>query len=393
MNSAQAVLIKLLSEIDEVCLENHIPYFLANQNALSAYRCEKFDSDIAHLDILMLFEDALTLVEKLTDRPGRAVESIYTNKKYPDFSFRYCDTETTRIIIDNRNLSYENQCLCIDIVILRKLYDGPLGWLTGVLERVWTLYRKYPERIQKRIERFGPFGRAFDTVFKHTQGCCRALLKPLFRHTQCKANFEDMLFVRLLSGRRKYFSRKVFATQQLVYLEGQPCFMAGQSEEYFIDVYGKNWPNKIIASIQEEPTNIIDAYSPYWQFKADVDATGETLDFAEYFATETKAQARFDKADTKVNKVWNFALRTGARFKMEELYAPRKKEILALYEQKNWTELIELFAEYDKVAVFYEERQLSVNFDNELFEIYLAVLRRQGRNELAERLKELSLDE
>ncbi len=393
MNGAQAVLVKLLSEIHEVCQEENIPYFVAGEAALSAYRSGKFESDATHIEVLMLFEDALRLTKKLSNRPHRTVESLYTNKKYPDISFRYCDTETTRVMLDSNNLPYEHWCICIDIQILRVPFHGFWGRLTRTFERVWKLYRGYSERIKKRIKHFGFWGRAFDAVFRHTQGCCRALLKPLFRHTQRKASFSDKLALRYYTGERVNYSKHVFDSGKLVHLEEQPCFIAGKYSDYFVSMYGRDWPNKTIRPKQEKQTTIVDTCLPYKQFVMDIVSAGETLDFTAEYAEQLAAKKRYDALDSKITKAWNIAWRTEAKFRMQERYEPLKQNILSLQEQEKWPELIELFAEYDDVAITYEKKNLSVKFDEELFNIYLEILRRQGRDKLAKHLEELSLNE
>ncbi len=78
---------------------------------------------------------------------------------------------------------------------------------------------------------------------------------------------------------------------------------------------------------------------------------------------------------------------------MRDSYVPRKQEIIALYDQKRWPELIDAFQEYNSVAVAYEKEGLLVNFDDELLDVYLDVLHRQGRRRLERRLKKLLAEE
>ncbi len=385
---AQAILIKLLSEIHEACLEDNIPYFLANENALSAYRCGEFESDRTRLEVVMLFKDAFKLSKKLSNRPGRAVESMYTNKKYPDISFRYCDTETTRVTLDSRNLQYENRCLCIHIAILKKPYRGFLGRVTRRLENTWNQYQES----QKPASR--DFSKETDkAASKRAPGFCRALLKPLFRHSQRNASFDNKLYIRLLSGERKDFRKNVFSGQQLVSFEGQPCFIAAASEKYFSDMYGKRWKKKKIKPRQEKQSAIVDTRLPYAQFLLDVKAAGETLDFTAEYAKQTSIKKRYDAIDKRYTRAWNIAWRTEAKFRMKEFYAPHKQEIITLRKQEKWPELIELFSEYNKVAVAFQKENLSVCFDDELFDIYLDVLREQGRKKLVASLEKLSSEE
>ena len=63
MTETQKVLCTLLDEIDELCRENELDYFLGYETALHAYRSHKFENPTTYITLLMPLKDILKLRE------------------------------------------------------------------------------------------------------------------------------------------------------------------------------------------------------------------------------------------------------------------------------------------------------------------------------------------
>ena len=98
MNDIQKHLVKLLKEIDEICMQNDIPYILGERIAKDACQEHRFIGDYVNVKVLMRGQDFDKFRNLVAKKEDRVIESILENSAYPDgMSMRYVD-ETTSFI-------------------------------------------------------------------------------------------------------------------------------------------------------------------------------------------------------------------------------------------------------------------------------------------------------
>lgn len=96
MNDIQKHLVKLLREIDEICIKNEIPYLLYGRTAKDACTKQDFVGTYMSASIIMRGQDFDKFRAAVKSVPNRAVESIAEYDDYADgMSMRYVDETTT----------------------------------------------------------------------------------------------------------------------------------------------------------------------------------------------------------------------------------------------------------------------------------------------------------
>ena len=136
LSDMQKVQLDLLRELDRVCRENGIRYYLAFGTCLGALRHGGFipwDDDI---DVLMPYEDTRKLLKirkKFSDR--YFLQSKETDRNYESIAMRLRDSETTLIEKDDEGLDI-NHGIYIDIY---PYYNAPVTKV-GLLINIWRSY-------------------------------------------------------------------------------------------------------------------------------------------------------------------------------------------------------------------------------------------------------------
>ena len=90
--------------------------------------------------------------------------------------------------------------------------------------------------------------------------------------------------------------------------------------------------------------------------------------------------------EEKVANAWYIVQRSGARISLAEEYAPLKNDIIRYYQKGDWEQLRNVLTDYDEYVKEFERKKLVLCFDKEIFEIYINLLRHDGKNKRAEKL-------
>ena len=120
MNREQQVILTLLREIDEICGQNGIECYLTPRLALHAVRGGHMPDNPFAGGVLMKVSDIekFRLAVQKRSCSGRALESMYDNKRFPGFFLRYEDTNTLCFRM-NEGRNYQYPGLGVDIYPLR----------------------------------------------------------------------------------------------------------------------------------------------------------------------------------------------------------------------------------------------------------------------------------
>ena len=103
MTEAQKKIISLLREVDEVCREENIKYYLAEATALQGFRNSGYESETPSLDIFVLFRDVPCLIRKLMEKEitNREIEWSVDNPSLKSNIVRYIDSSTLYLPLKN----------------------------------------------------------------------------------------------------------------------------------------------------------------------------------------------------------------------------------------------------------------------------------------------------
>lgn len=387
MTETQKVLCNLLDEIDEICKENELDYFLAYETALHAYRSHQFENPTTSITILMPLKDILKFREVIIkeNRPDRELDSIYDNDFYPNLTFRYCDKNSLYLNLNNSiDIGFKSHGLFVKIGVLRRCHKSITRSTMRFFEYGWVYSNPdyYTGVFRRKIIK-----KAGEILLKISRPIYKKILIKLFEHTQKKFNYDEKVIFRCMYGSVKRFPENIFSTKQFVEFEGKKYPIPEDTDSYFKVMYGSDWEEHHFKDKGIREDFIVDPRLPYSEYFKYISEKNISVDLKETNLKEKKAQYKARTTNKTINNAWKKVLRTGARFKMWEKYMPLKNEIIKLYNDNEWDELRNILEEYDDVIKEFNEKKMTVFFDREIFDIYKALLIHDGYKTLAEKLE------
>lgn len=388
MTETQKVLCTLLDEIDELCKENNLDYFLGYETALHAYRSHKFENPTAYITILMPLKDILELRKAIQkeNRSDRELDSIYDNDFYPNLTFRYSDKNSLYLNLkESRDIGFKSHGLFIKICVLRRHHKNLKRFIMRFFEYGWVYSNPdYYSGVfhRKVIKKIGGF------LIKVSRPLYKKILIRLFEDTQKNISYNEKLIFRAMYGKVTRFPEDTFSTKQLIEFEGRKYPIPSNADKYFSAIYHSKWEKHYFKNKSVRDDFIIDPKLPYSEYFKYIDENNISLDLKESNLREKKARYEARITNKPVNAAWKYVLRTGARFKMWEKYMPLKNKIIELYNSKNWDELRNILKDYNDVILEFNEQKMTVFFDREIFDIYKELLVYDGYEELAEKLEQ-----
>lgn len=249
MNELHAILFKLLIEVDDICREHDIDYFLSGGTALGAVRNECFipwDDDI---DLFITQENWKKLYNLISNHPevlpeNRDLICIENEKNHRNPIIRYVDTATTRMYrsqsISGKTCGNQLEFFILDPVPTPengqrehlKHMDAFLELLTPYFmvtkEISLDEYAEHRDLVHEYLKRIESEG--YSTVMKE-------LYDKYFTYPLEKAET-----VRLRWGMRMgLYKAEYFATTRYVLLEGREFPVAGMIEQALRNDYGDTW--------------------------------------------------------------------------------------------------------------------------------------------------------
>jgi len=108
----------LLQEIDSICKENGMPYYLMGETLVYAMRGKGFPLRRKYLSIAMHANDVDRFIKAVDKINNRTTESLLNNKKFPGFYLRYIDLDSLMYDTSKKSQKYDNYCIGINIYIL-----------------------------------------------------------------------------------------------------------------------------------------------------------------------------------------------------------------------------------------------------------------------------------
>ena len=103
MNKKQKVILSLLQEIDEICQQNQIEYYLSPRLTLCAVEGKPFPQNPMFGIVLMKVADMERFRKAVDEDPRerRALESLKSHKWFSGLYLRYTNTDTLCLNMDN----------------------------------------------------------------------------------------------------------------------------------------------------------------------------------------------------------------------------------------------------------------------------------------------------
>lgn len=385
MNDIQQKLFELLTDIDEICKREGIPYYLCAETALSASVTGKFFNSCAQASVAMTPENAMRFVAAVEkeNRADRAMDSMLTNKHYPDFTLRYGDPSTLMLQLPaSKALTRPFIAVTIHLIKYQPKRLNIVYRCTGLF---WTACSKSTASIGK-----------FST--RAAIGACHAIRNifggKLFSRTLFK------LWVSLLQTRKGakriaictdpfHFSSKLVSTAGTVALEGREFSTFGDLQGYLTTAYGPDYATAVPSFAVPSASLLISTNVSYDRY---MERLNQQLDVAEMRRQQKSydlQQRKVSVYNKKIDRYYAVVDRTDKRFAMYEMYMPMKEQLLQLDKEGRYDELNELLKPYRSALRHCYKKKLGLCFDKDIFEITMKILVREGSGAYAKRLRAL----
>ena len=368
----------LLDEIVAVCNKKKAVYYLIGKELLYdtiGGKAESYD-----VDICMTLSDYKLIADILSYKEDRVVESIDTNPDMPGMYYRYVRTDTLMIIPEYIDVLKEAG-LAVNIHIIRNTSED---------SKKLIRYEEVMESGIKGIEK--NHDRETEISFeegKSVTGFSEKMNELLSAAALCDKKGDSIIKlpglpeIVLPSG---YFegianittAKRKYTTVKKPEIILSKCYGNDFDEKlYYSDV-------NLLKIIVYTDISYKDLDEDFWQlFRKDNEYWSERKDVLTYLQdTRGKLQYQIRKADDILP--W-----TDDRLKLWKRYRTKKKMVIELFDKGHYDELSLIFSDIDAAA----DRHLRLKygrvpfFDRKIWDIYLEVLRVQGKADRAEELQ------
>lgn len=384
MNKEQQEVFSLLMEIDKICREYGIPYYLSPQLTLRAVMHRPFSLNPLTGCVLMKTGDMERFRRAFRKKKmsGRVLESMYSHRFFPGFYLRYENPDTTCYCLHaGKNFRYPG--MGVNILPLR---GGPASEkkekILEILETGWqeTCY-SYGIEWKFSSMMYG-MGMRVLCLFGRRQVGKR--LYALFVRARSNPGRGAYLLKSSRTETRSY-PADIFDETREAELEGYSFLIPANHIKYLKTAFGENYAQISPGVYRNNFTVMTSAEVGCEEFLKEIGPQEHFLN----------ARRRQFLADTPVRKTrdrfedaWNHIKLYGAGSEMNTGLRQKKEFIFNLYECGDYMRLEGIFRPYLRWIQRCMEKGEFYKLDDDLMEICLKYLEETAQGELAGRLKE-----
>ena len=388
MNEIQKHLVKMLQEIDEICVKNDIPYLLCGRNAKDACQCNQFLGEYVYASIMMRGQDFAKFRALVAEKEGRAVESILNNPDFPaGMSMRYVD-ETTTFIYGHLSHNFKYKGIYITIQNCRNVPRN-----------------KYKQKVVNTIDELIAYaGNGDKTVFtKKTQRWCRLMdisskifgklfvVRRLVKQYEklTAANSKNMAYVRPMKDNIT-IPATMFTSVKRVKLEDSEFLVPTAHESYLEKVYGKSWKTDTkTEDISSRHLLVASAQVSYKDVDVDNSLYANRGKVNRIIQTRADLSAQIKKLRDKIEEYWVLLFMTKERYRLYRKYMPIAHLLHQHLVDRDYAWLTIAMQDYMTVVKTYLAKGLPITICPELDEVALEMLYYSGDLIGAQQFKEL----
>ena len=380
VQQAQSKIQTMLQELDCICKQENIPYFLGGYLAAEAVELGTFAPECCSAYIVMRPSDRKRFLEAVERNLGanRALECFENSRNYPDFSMRYCDTATTLFDLKTEGF-YKHHALNIAVYFLRDSAQGRCPeWvkvgLQAAVEACAFPSIRHNHGYKRRLA--GMAGRVYFALLGKKLG--KKLAWKLIYHPQSTE-------WRIKGSIKSYWYKEIklpmvdFRRHSICRLNCHEFPVPVNYREYNAPQVAKNWNNGKPVGMRLVGEAVAEMNVPCAQFKQELDRLN--LKRKHFWAWR-----RLDDCNRASEKecsyswgTWRLATCALDRYNLWERFMPQKKRILALRNAGNYRALESLLKPYLDKLVYYAKFKLPLAFDNDIFRVAWEVLERKGK--------------
>lgn len=380
MIPVQKCLLGLLQEIDQICTDHQIKFYLIDRSLLSAIRCHGFERQACELNIAIMAEDVDKFLRAVRESipENRYVECMADSANFPHLSIHYGSEETLDFNTTNWG-DYQQHGIRLTVEIIRPAESNKFVKLYHqLLESVWRM-RDYPETTDKKMIRLYRF---FNKRFSRNR---EASAKKMFHklvHT--KGHKGGRLFINPESrSGRDYFSAKSFAEQVFVGFEGFNAPIPCGYKEVLSREFGRGWMQEEEFDPMIPATRVLSTEFSYQEvFRK---AEDEGIDLSDAWRSRQifdSKKNQYNYINHRVHDIWTKLFFAGERINQWDDYRDKKEMLQEVFEEHDIEKLAVLMDPYIKAATEYSREGLGMKFDEEVFGYLKYLLKEQGKDAL-----------
>ena len=389
--------LELLREFDGICKENGIKYYLTGETLLYAFCHGTMEPKAFSAKVLMTVDNAKKFIEVInkTKPANRAIEHWGNSRKYPDFTIKYTAKDSLCFNVLEK-LNFNTHGFHIQIGILRGKVKAKrikrlaataleLGIGAGGHNESLVPYMKGAKKNAMGIA----IAKPIELVF----GAGR-VRKWLFNFYCKNAKSGSSLGKGTHQVYNVHYAKNKKVKMSSLYFDGNDTCMI-EGDAYPVPKYTyaflRNITSGRMVQLEEGGYKAVDRFA----FRDNCVIDPE-IPYEEYFARVENSNAAFKKVykykfKSEITRIknrkhgklatqnWQIVQQTDYRFKMGEQYLPMKEQIKALYEERNFEELQEVFKDYSDALDVTLKNKKSFAFDREILDIYIEMLAYNGQ--------------
>lgn len=387
MNELQKKLLELLTDVDGICKRENINYYLCDETAHGAMVKQGLYENCSRVSVAMTTENALKFIEavKKENREDRIVDSMFSNKDYPDFTVSYGDANTTMMSLPY-TLAGKVPCIAITIHMIRHKSKR--------LKKYYKVSKAFWEICQKDINECSTFLKRSVVFACHTvRNIFGATNVSRYLFKKWCSLFQTNKTAKKISicGSKFVFDVALLENDGVAMLEGREFSVFGDVDAYLNKKYDCEDFREIKPKYPTVAASLlVSAHIPYLAYLEKAKEMGVDFDAIQHDKKVcAKLGAHVSKYNEKISKYYAIVDRTEKRFAMYEKYMPMKKLLLKLYQEERYEELNELLKPYRSALWACYKKGLGLCFDKEIFEMTMHILQMEGSHTYVKKLRNM----
>lgn len=369
MTREQGAVLSLLDEVDEICNEIGIRYYLMEHqlhNSLSKKGITGYSADVA-----MTWEDfsAFRVYVQNNKSQIREFESIENNRNMPGLFYRYVNSETLLLDLDYAQ-AYTKFGIAVNIHIIQK--NGRLFQLLSFVDRCIRVGDR-KNVLDSRKKKAAYVGiKVFRKIMPHLWQ--KELYKFFEKNCwtgengQMPALFVDMPWGVMLPENFNQGVRKIWLSGHLYHTIKNP-------ELYMEWRYGVRWRIKKLYPPVESYMVASNPYVPYKEFMKNSYMKNlnkrfykDRQRFLNVFRDE------FKDYDVKEKTGWKYLFAAEARIQCWKKYMPIKEELIRKWDEGKYDEVMLELGDYREIVGEYKNSVMVPCFDPDIWYMYMTWL-------------------
>lgn len=385
------VQVRLIREVLDCCNTLGIDFCLLDAAALGAIKNQPEQLERPRISAGVRAADFVKLIEALREttcsRP-RILESWASSATFEEYGALYLDTETFYLPLGDLS-ERTNPYMGIQIIALREEPPNRKRRLAQLCTAYELLHQDFDVSSAQpgRLADAGRAARGMRSLVNVILGSPDRALK-LFGAVYDNPN-SLRVFTRSDDGSIAWCARESIFPVRFVRFAGTTVPIPG-NDAYFEHKFGAEWRTTKRRVWSPDRQTLFSPAVSFDSVRATLPNPVEPI--AEFVASRDKlasTKERLASALGLMQPYWDIVRRTSERFLLWQQIMPKKEAIVQLYEMGAVAQVKKILAPYTEAIERYAGLNLGLCFDEDLLEIELDLLRRSGKNDLADRAEAL----